>query len=441
MKKILILAYDFPPYVSVGGLRPYSWYKYFHEFGLHPVVVTRQWGNKYGNHLDYVAAGESDECIVEETEQGTIIRTPYKPNLSNRLLLKYGENRFKIIRKIITAFYEFAQWFFFIGPKVGLYKGAEEYLKKNKVDCIIATGEPFVLFRYASKLSQKYNLPWVADYRDPWLQNNKRSMNKIHYFINLRLEKRYLQNVEFIITVSDFLKNIIRRSELYKGITIIRNGFDEIKINLKENIDENITDLSIAFAGSIYDWHPWKSFLKVIDEIEINDFNIMVIFYGINKQVEIERYIQQNCKNKHASYVFHDKIANDKLIDKLSKSHAFLLFNDYSILGTKIFDYIALKKKIIFCYKNEVGALLLKEKHFCVDDSLSKNQSLQEDLIIETNSGIIVKDKDHLREVLINLHKEFNEKGFIACESFGFEKYSRREQVKELARVIGGVTG
>ncbi len=34
MKKVLILAYDFPPYVSVGGLRPYSWYKYFKEFGL-----------------------------------------------------------------------------------------------------------------------------------------------------------------------------------------------------------------------------------------------------------------------------------------------------------------------------------------------------------------------------------------------------------------------
>ncbi|MDY0217231.1 MAG: hypothetical protein RBS19_09780 [Bacteroidales bacterium] len=32
MEKVLILAYDFPLYVSVGGLRPYSWYKNFHEF-------------------------------------------------------------------------------------------------------------------------------------------------------------------------------------------------------------------------------------------------------------------------------------------------------------------------------------------------------------------------------------------------------------------------
>ncbi len=34
MKRLLILAYDFPPYVSVGGLRPYAWYKYLKEFGV-----------------------------------------------------------------------------------------------------------------------------------------------------------------------------------------------------------------------------------------------------------------------------------------------------------------------------------------------------------------------------------------------------------------------
>jgi hypothetical protein len=39
MKKVLILAYDFPPYVSVGGLRPYSWCKCFHEFRIYPIVV------------------------------------------------------------------------------------------------------------------------------------------------------------------------------------------------------------------------------------------------------------------------------------------------------------------------------------------------------------------------------------------------------------------
>ena len=79
MKKVLILAYDFPPYVSVGGLRPYNWYKHLKEFGVEPIVVTRQWGNVHGNHLDYISAGESEESIIENTE---IKNTEFSENQS-----------------------------------------------------------------------------------------------------------------------------------------------------------------------------------------------------------------------------------------------------------------------------------------------------------------------------------------------------------------------
>ena len=131
MKKVLILAYDFPPYVSVGGLRPYSWYKYFNEFDIYPVVVTRQWGNKYGNHLDYIDQGHSENAIIEESEKGTIIRTPYKPNIANKIMLKYGDSGFRIFRRIMTAYYEFAQYIFFVGPKRKIYFEAKKYLKNN----------------------------------------------------------------------------------------------------------------------------------------------------------------------------------------------------------------------------------------------------------------------------------------------------------------------
>ena len=154
MKKVLILAYDFPPYVAVGGLIPFNWYKHLKEFGVEPIVVTRQWGNVHGNHLDYISAGESEESIIENTEFGIIIRTPYKPNFANRLMLKYGDKKHRILRKSISAFYEIAQFIFPIGPKAALYRGAREFLKNNEVDLILATGDPFVLFSFASKLSK-----------------------------------------------------------------------------------------------------------------------------------------------------------------------------------------------------------------------------------------------------------------------------------------------
>ena len=67
---------------------------------------------------------------------------------------------------------------------------------------------------------------------------------------------------------------------------------------------------------------------------------------------------------------------------------------------------------------------------------LKKIKQLQADLINETNSGVIVKDAVHLKEVLEELYAEFEEKGFIACDSIGVEKYSRKIQVEKLAELI-----
>ena len=52
-KKILILCNDFPPVNSIGADRPYSWYKYFHEFNLYPIVITKNWQNEYMNIYTY----------------------------------------------------------------------------------------------------------------------------------------------------------------------------------------------------------------------------------------------------------------------------------------------------------------------------------------------------------------------------------------------------
>ena len=117
MLKVLILAYDFPPYVSVGGLRPYHWYKEFQAYGIEPTVITRQWGNQYGSSLDFVAPGWSNEAVKEQDAYGTIIRCPYRPNLSNRLLLKHGPKKFRLLRKTISAWYEVMQFYVDTGPK------------------------------------------------------------------------------------------------------------------------------------------------------------------------------------------------------------------------------------------------------------------------------------------------------------------------------------
>lgn len=434
MNRLLILAYDFPPYVSVGGLRPFAWYKYLKGYGVEPIVVTRQWENKYGNELDYISPSASNKTIVEETDCGTIIRTPYKPNLANRLMLKYGNTKFVLLRKLISAFYEFAQYLFFVGPKSGLYSGAKKYLKDNHVDAILATGEPFILFKYASALSKKYNTPWIADYRDPWVQNANRSQFMERW--NAFFERRFLQNATAMTTVSEFLKKKIGENISVSRSFIIPNGYNPETVSDVSHIMQKSDRMRIAFAGTIYDWHPYKSVLSVFSDFAKGK-NIELNFFGVNRYNELSQMISKNHLEENIH--LYPRMENNELLSILCQNNAMLLFNEYSIMGTKIYDYVGLRRKILFCYSNDEEALNLKEKFYPIAELEGISNHLQEDLIRETNSGVIVKDSSQLPSVLNDLYAEFQQNGFITCNSQNIEQYSRRHGAKMLADIVNNL--
>ena len=439
MKKIIILAYDFPPYVSIGGLRPYSWYKNFKKFGLYPIVITRQWENKNRNHLDYLESSKSKITIVEDSEYGKILRTPFKANIANWLMLKYGENKFSFFRKSIMLFYEYFQFLIPVGNKKNIYLEAKKYLEENKVDYIIATGEPFVLFHYAQKLSLKFDIPWAGDYRDPWALN---TINMVSPFLKpwyTYHEKKILKSMNLILTVSEFIGNNLEKYNVNKvPVVIITNGFDEDLINDSDYIKQNKEVLTIAYAGTIYPYHPYNSFLEVLKECkeQYSSFNFQLIFYGINKPDEILKSVRENYKCIEENIKFRSRLPNKVLLKNLSKANALLLFNEYSFMGTKIYDYLAVKRFIIHCFNKDEEAMILKKKHFPMNDDNNFSNKLQEKIIEYTSSGTSINDKNQLKKILIDLSCKLQKEKTIDIKSRNINFFSRKGQSKKLAKTI-----
>ncbi|TVR79785.1 MAG: hypothetical protein EA412_05695 [Chitinophagaceae bacterium] len=433
MKKVLILAYDFPPYVSVGGLRPFSWFNYLSENGLYPVVVTRQWSNKHGNYLDYVSPGFSKEVVVEESNTGTILRSPYKPNLANRLLLKYGEKRFNFLRKLVTLYYELIQFLFFTGTKSKLFYAADSYLKKNKVDLIIATGTPHILFKYASKLSSNYDIPWVADYRDPWSQSRSRNTNWFLKKWNPFFEKKFLKNVSEITTVSPLFEEKIKELIKDKKISIVTNGFDPEAMEKVKNIDQQSEKLKIAHVGTIYFYHPIEKFLSAVNSFYESKLNIdfEINFYGLSKENELTDLIEKKFPLLKKVVFVHPKLSNLDLLKVISKHNILLLFNNYAKIGTKIYDYIALKRLVLFCFSEESVEKVTEYPYYIESDDHKYNPQIE--LLLKTNSGLIIKNSKDLVENLHKLHDEFKSKGEISCNSVNIDEFSRKNQARILA--------
>ena len=440
MKKILILAYDYPPYVSIGALRPFYWYKHFKKYDLYPIIITRQWGEN-NTDLNHTNPNFSKKTIYTKSEFGLTIKTPYSPDFVDKLRFKFGDKNFLFFRKLITLIKVIFQFVFVIGNQKNIYIEARKYLKQNNVDFILATGEPFVLFHYANKLSKEYNVPWGGDYRDPWILNR--------YFVNplLRIllgyiEKKLLKKINLITTVSEFMsKGIEANLKTNVPIKIIPNGFDnEIRSELKE-IKQNDKILTIAYAGTIYPYHPVESFFDVLEHCKQNDktFHFNLIFYGINKQEQISLLIEEKYPNLKQNINFVPKLSYQNLLKKISEANALLLFNEYSFLGTKIYDYLAVNRLIIHCFKNDPKSILIRKKHFPVIENQNTSSELQENLIKFTKAGVSISDQKEMKRFLIDLNKKFSKNKRININSKNVELFSRKSQSKNLANEIKSI--
>jgi hypothetical protein len=290
--KVLILAHDFPPYVSVGGLRPYSWMKYLSEYDIHPVIVTRNWNDEQTDTNSFIRASTIQTVEQLYEEEYTLIKTPFRPNFAHRLLLKKGPSHYRILRQFYSLMMELLQFFLPIGTKRPIYCAAKDYLKTYKVDMIIATGEPFVLFHYAKKLSAEFGVPWIADYRDPWCQDVRIQHNLFLQTIYRTIEKRTVKTARAITTVSENFIMLIQQINPTITFQEISNGFDLENLVSQTN-GEKETILKIGLNGTILNWHPYISFFKVLNQIWLEKqikFELNLI--GISNQEEIVKFIE-----------------------------------------------------------------------------------------------------------------------------------------------------
>jgi len=425
MKKVLILAYDFPPYNSMGSQRPYAWYKYFKEFNIYPIVVTRHWGDSYKNAIDYIKASTEREVSINTTEFGTIINVPYTPNYRDKLILKYGLESRVLLRKIATILYTFLQYAIFaFDSRKGIYEAADDYLKNNKVDYILATGEPFVMLRYGSKLAKKHSIPWIADYRDCWsldlylLENKYRFIEKYIYTL---FEKHYVKSSSIITTVAPLYQSQLQTLFPKKKIEIIQNGFFEEEYSNLNIENQNKDAFTIAYGGTIYPFHTLEIFLEGLKLVIKKDptKKIKAYFYGSNFDLNQKERIIQNSQGIEDYLVLTDRLNRTSLFENYSNASCLLIFDNKQMISGKLYEYLPFNKMILMAGKDD-GPI--------------------EKIINDTSSGIVCGNPQELANALEKLYDEWINIGKVNCYSKNIEHYSRRFQTKKLADLFSTMT-
>lgn len=434
MKRVLIITYYWPPSGGSGVQRWLKMSKYLPENGWQPVIYTAK-------DAEYPVEDPSlEQDVAPEAE---VIRRPIVEPYSfykQFLGMKRGE---KVKAGFINEGEKKNGWkenlsvwlrgnlfipdarCWWVKPSVRFLK---RYLKGHPVDAMISTGPPHSMHLIAKALHKKFNIPWVADFRDPWTDIDfykdlklTRCADKKHH----RLEYQVLTEATKVVTVGwDCAKGL--ESHGAKDVEVITNGYDDfgkICLNRDENPylrDHQSLPFTMSHIGIIGENRNPEILWQAISELADKDLKIRLIGQVDNSVIES---IKRNNIEKLVEIVPY--IPHNQVIEEQANSDVLLLFvnntpNAKGILTGKIFEYMASGRPIL-CIGPEDGDLAR--------------------ILSETQTGITVdfNDKEKMKSIILEFLAKYQENQLITRRNETVGKYSRRNLTKEFVKILNGI--
>jgi glycosyltransferase involved in cell wall biosynthesis len=130
----------------------------------------------------------------------------------------------------------------------------------------------------AKKLAKKCSKKWIADFRDPWTEAfwtadaKKMALSK---YIDLRLEKSVLRNIDAFTTVSEGVAKLLF-SKVENKYIIIQNGFEPLE--LKEKHSDYFL---ILYSGHLRKYQNPRALFQALDTLpETIKTRTKIVFIG-----------------------------------------------------------------------------------------------------------------------------------------------------------------
>lgn len=416
-----------------GGVQRWlKFTKYLREFGWEPIIFT----------AEDAELSLPDESLLKQIPDGIeTLRAPiWEPfDLYKKLLGKKKDEKVQpgLLRQSNSKsfMYELTLWIrgnvfipdakmFWKKPSV---KVLSEYLNNNEVDAIVSTGPPHTTHMIAKSIKQKFHIPWLADFRDPWTNVDFYHKLKLSKWADKRhhqLEKSVLREADQTVTVTwSWADDFNKMGE--KKVEVVTNGFDPV--DFENNANYTLSkQFRITHIGSMNeDRNPpvlWEVLADLSKEVEgfKNDLEVSLIgpvdfsVFELAKQNGLEENVQ------HTKHIPHSKV-----IGELCKSQVLLLPlnntpNIDGVVPGKLFEYIGAQRPII-CIGKPTG------------DAAK--------IIKETKAGSVTDftDREGLKAQLLKMYNDYKSNN-LTVSSTGAENYSRKKLAGDIANYLNKIT-
>jgi galactitol-specific phosphotransferase system IIB component len=423
-KKVLIILYYWPPAGGPGVQRWLKFVKYLPEYEIEPIVYCPE-------NPNYPI---TDESLMDEIPKGiTIIKQPinepYKiANLFSRrstTSISSGVIPKKRKQTLLDRMMLYIRGNYFIPdarknwvkPSVSFLS---KYIQDNHIDTIITTGPPHSLHLIGLQLKNKFNINWIADFRDPWttigyhkaLKLTSSSQDK-----HKDLEQNVLNSADQLVVTSMHTKNEFQKKTSVP-ITVITNGYDSHSLKVEEK-DQKFT---LSHIGSLLsDRNPnilWEVISELIKENNAfsKAFELQLIGVVSDDVKETLDEFGLKAYTKVVGYVTHNEAIKYQLASRLLLLIEIDSEDTKAIIPGKLFEYLISETPIL---------------------AIGPEGSDIERIITSTNTGTYFNyhNKDILKAKLLEYFEAFLN-NTLNVNAIGLQPYSRKSLTEKLSNLI-----
>jgi|GEM_PF-2049212 len=416
-KKLLLIAYYFPPLGGSGALRPLKIAKYISYYGWDPIIITVKNPDWYYAH---------DPGLLKELDSNVAILKTFaiKSSWIYRVL---NPLRIKKLDEVIRVYFLLPD--VHIGWLPHTYFSVLKAVKKYNPQIIYSTSGPLTCHLVAYLLKKKTGLPWIAEFRDEWIEDPKLVIpTPLHKLIHYKAEKLIVENADKIISMAPVFNELLSKHlNTQSKFETIQAGFDPDDIipnNSPKLTNKNTNTFRLVFTGLFYDTFRPKPLIKAITDLiaegKIPKKGVTVNFVGANSKREL------NGVDKFGICEFTGFLPRKEAIKIASKSDALLLLlskeRGKDVIPSKTFEYLSSGKPILALVpKNGEVAKLIKK----------------------TNAGLVVEfdDIENIKSSFLILYNEWKHNCInkYTPDKKVIEKYSQKKLIGKLAGIFNEV--
>lgn len=258
-------------------------------------------------------------------------------------------------------------------------------LSERKHDAIFVTAPPFSSLLIGSELSRRTGLPLVLDYRDEWGISNAYSENKqqglCSRFLQQRQQRRAVRSASALVATTqhsaDALARVAREAGSQALATCIYNGYDSADFHDSQS-EPFVSSASIrsdkyklAYVGTLWNLTSVEPLVRAAQRLcqESPDLGARLELHFAGRRTEAQDKLLQELDHQPCRVVRHSYLDHDAALKLMQTSDGLcLLLSDVPDAGrvvpAKTFEYLAVRRPIFAIVPPGEVSRLLQECPF-----------------------------------------------------------------------------